>query len=145
MALSKIPIVFLFFLLTKYTLRFLRPRIGRLPGPAGGRLSSLYRIWLLSDGKGPSDYDKLHQKYGPIIQTGPNHVSISDASQIPVIYDSKNIFIKSEFYNIFRPMYRGRPMDTVFTTQDAAWNKKLKVTLVKSLTDCPSTFSDEIQ
>lgn len=36
-------------------------------------------------------------------------------------------------------------MDTVFTTQDVARNKRLKSTLVKNLTGCSSLFEDEIK
>lgn len=81
-------------LASKYILRLFWPRLRQIPGPIPGRLSSLYRIWLLSDGKGPINYAALHKRYGPLVQTGPNHISISDSSLIPVVYDAKNAFIK---------------------------------------------------
>ncbi|KAI0197963.1 cytochrome P450 [Astrocystis sublimbata] len=129
----------------KYILRLIRPRLGSLPGPLPARVSPLYRIWLLCDGKGPIHYAELHHRYGPIVQTGPNHISIADPSCIPVVYDTKNLFVKSEFYNVFRPLFRGQPMDTVFTTQDVAHNKRLKAILCKNLTTCSSLFLGEIK
>ncbi|KAF7536559.1 hypothetical protein G7054_g4414 [Neopestalotiopsis clavispora] len=133
------------YIVLKYVLRLFWPRVWGLPGPIWGRLSGLYRIWLLSDGRGPIHYAELHRKYGPVVLTGPKHVSISDFAMIPVIYDAKNAFIKSEFYNVFRPLFRGQPMDTVFTTADVAHNKRLKATLVKSLTGSPLILQPEIQ
>lgn len=124
--------------------RLLSDRTGIL-GPIVGRLSSLYRIWILLDGHGPINYFNLHKKYGPVVRTGPNHVSLSDSSLIPVIYDTKNHFLKSAFYDLFRPLYRGKPLDTVFTTQDVAQNRRLKAPLVKNMTGSPSLFKDEIQ
>lgn len=65
-----------------------------IPGPLAGRLTSYYRIWLLLWGDAPLKYAQLHLKYGPIVRTGPNHVSIATSSLIPVIYDSKHLFRK---------------------------------------------------
>lgn len=44
---------------------------------------------------------KLHEQYGPLVRVGPNHVSISDASCIPVLYGINNKFWKSDFYAAF--------------------------------------------
>jgi hypothetical protein len=68
--------------------------LSRIPGPVAGRLSSLYRIWILLDGRGPINYAALHEKYGPVVRTGPNHVSLSDSTLIPVVYDFKNLYLK---------------------------------------------------
>lgn len=68
--------------------------LGRLPGPFHGPLSSLYRVWLLSDGKGPISYVELHERYSTVVQTGPKHVSISDSAMIRTVYDVKNDYIK---------------------------------------------------
>ena len=65
-----------------------------LPGPLLGRISNLYRLWLLSNGRGPIEYWKLHQKYGQVVRIGPNQVSLSDPAMIPIIYDMKGRFFK---------------------------------------------------
>ncbi|KAI0478576.1 cytochrome P450 [Xylariaceae sp. FL0804] len=127
----------------KYLFRLVSPR--KAPGPFISPISSLYRIWLLKDGHGPIQYMRLHEKYGNVVQTGPKHISISDAAMIPIIYDARNAFLKSKFYDVFRPLYQGQPMDTVFTTQDVGRNKRLKAALVKNLTGCSMAFQSEIK
>lgn len=69
-------------------------RLRSLPGPLAGRISAYFRVWLLSTGRGPIIYWELHKKYGPVVRTGPNHVSLSDPAMIPVIYDVKGKFFK---------------------------------------------------
>jgi hypothetical protein len=65
-----------------------------IPGPLIGRMTTYYRVWLLMWGDAPLRYTKLHRKYGPVVQTGPYHVSISESRWIPVVYDSKHQFRK---------------------------------------------------
>lgn len=65
-----------------------------IPGPLIGRITTYYRVWLLMWGDAPLRYAELHRKYGPIVRTGPNHVSISESRWILVIYDSKHQFRK---------------------------------------------------
>ncbi|KAL5381788.1 hypothetical protein DPSP01_006971 [Paraphaeosphaeria sporulosa] len=49
-----------------------------------------------------------------------------------------------KFYDVFRPLYKGKPLDTVFTTSDPALNKHLKHTLLVNLLNKPQLFSKEI-
>lgn len=65
-----------------------------LPGPFLARFSIYYRFWLVSTGRGPIKYLELHEKYGSVVRTGPNHVSLSDPSMISILYDMKNTFLK---------------------------------------------------
>ena len=69
-----------------------------IPGPSIGRLTTYYRVWLLMWGDAPRRYAELHRKYGPIVQTGPYHVSISESRWIPVVYDTKHQFRKVSRY-----------------------------------------------
>ena len=81
-------------LVAAFFIKATQPDLQRLPGPFMGRRSKYYRVWLLCGGKGPLRYWRLHQKYGPVVRTGPNHVSISDPDMIPAIYDLKGRFFK---------------------------------------------------
>ncbi|CAG8961580.1 hypothetical protein HYFRA_00006114 [Hymenoscyphus fraxineus] len=128
-----------------YTIRLWRSTTTNIPGPVAAKYTSLYRIWLLLGGNGPMNYAKLHERYGPVVRTGPNHVSLSDSSVISTVYDVKNRFLKSRFYDVFRPLYKGDPLDTVFTTQDVARNKRMKIDLVKNMTGCAPLFHEEIK
>lgn len=65
-----------------------------LPGPFLARFSGFYRLSLVWDGHAPERYRELHEKYGTIVRTGPNHVSISDTAMIPIIYGIGSKFLK---------------------------------------------------
>ncbi|KAI1407130.1 cytochrome P450 [Hypoxylon sp. FL1857] len=138
-------LVILFGTLLYCTVRLLlTARHAVYPGPIQGRLSPLYRAWLLLDGNGPIHYANLHKKYGPVVQTGPNHYSISDPAVISTIYDSKNQFLKSKFYNVFRLFYRGRSLESVLTAEHPEPVKHLKNILIKNLAGCAHLFEDEV-
>jgi hypothetical protein len=63
-----------------------RPGLRDVPGPWLASISSLDRIWSCATGLQMSYHLKLHKSYGPLVRIGPNHVSFSDASLIPVVY-----------------------------------------------------------
>ena len=73
---------------------YLRPGLRQLPGPFLARFSRIYRFYLVYKGDVPDKYRALHAKYGPIVRTGPNHVSISDPAMIPTIYGVGSKFMK---------------------------------------------------
>jgi hypothetical protein len=72
----------------------LKSGLRKLPGPKSARYSRLYRLSLVAGGRAPYEYQKLHQTYGPIVQTGPNHVSVTEPSAIPQIYGIGSHFLK---------------------------------------------------
>ncbi|PVI08119.1 cytochrome P450 [Periconia macrospinosa] len=116
-----------------------------IPGPILAKISPLYRIYMFLSGQGPLKYFHLHKKYGPVVRTGPNHISLSDSSLIPIIHDSKQKYLKSASYDVFSPLYRGKPIDTVFSTRDAGRNRRLKATLMENLTGSPVLYKSRIQ
>jgi hypothetical protein len=74
-----------------------RTDLSPIPGPRWARFTGLYRVYRMWSGKAPSVYLDLHQKYGPIVRTGPNTVSIADPSTIPTIYGIGSNFLKVKF------------------------------------------------
>lgn len=91
-------------LLLSYIKAYFRRSLQSLPGPVLARFSGLYRLSLVQNGRAPERYRELHESYGPIVRTGPNHVSISDVSMIPVIYG-----IGSKFLKVISPHLCERP------------------------------------
>lgn len=77
-----------------YTRTVFRAGLRTLPGPFLARFSSLYRLSMVYKGNAPQTYRTLHRKYGPIVRTGPNHVSVSDVEMIPIIYGTGSNFKK---------------------------------------------------
>jgi len=71
-----------------------RPGLRKLPGPILARFSGLYRLSLVSAGRAPYEYRKVHELYGPIVRIGPSHVSVSDPTAIPQIYGIGTNYLK---------------------------------------------------
>ena len=77
-----------------------RRGIRRVPGPWQAKFSILYRLSLVTKGKAPEEYGKLHDKYGKIVRVGPNQVSINDPATIPQIYGISSHFGKVKIPHI---------------------------------------------
>ena len=69
---------------------------------------------------------RLHDKYGPLVRIGPNHVSFSDASLIPKVYSITSKFYKSDFYKMFDIKTGAGHTPTVFSVRDEKLHKDLK-------------------
>ncbi|ETI22722.1 hypothetical protein G647_06798 [Cladophialophora carrionii CBS 160.54] len=106
----------------------LRPGLRRLPGPVSARFFRFYRASLVFGGEAPEKYRQAHERYGPVVRVGPNHVSISDPSAIPLIYGIGlgNKFLKTNFYDTMSPFYQGKVMPSVFTERDSDVHRNLK-------------------
>jgi hypothetical protein len=63
-----------------------QPSLRTLSGHLLASFSRLYKIYLVYDGRCPEKERAMHKKYGPVVRTGPYHVSFSDPAAIPSIY-----------------------------------------------------------
>lgn len=70
-----------------------------VPGPRLARYSNLWRLRNAVSGFAPQNFQNVHKTYGKVVRIGPNHVSISDPSMIPVIYGISSKFFKVCFLN----------------------------------------------
>lgn len=77
-----------------YARNFFRKGLKNLPGPGLARLSGLYRLSMVINGDSPQNYRRLHDRYGKLVRVAPNHVSISDSSEIPRVYGIGSKFLK---------------------------------------------------
>ena len=118
-----IPAIFLFFLI--HSLSF-NPALSKLPGPTWARWTPFWRLVFVWDGKSPSKYYELHQKYGPIVRTGPRCVDISDPAAIPIIYGISSKFLKTQFYPIQSALYEGTVLYNMFSQIDPKIHKSFK-------------------
>ncbi len=71
-----------------------RSDLRSVPGPSAARISGIWRAIQISDGNAPEFYNDLHKKYGPIVRTAPNVVSISDPKAIAPIYNAGSKYMK---------------------------------------------------
>ena len=95
------------FLLSPYTLPaalllfFLVPyfssnaSIRDVPGPLAAKFSSVWLLLQARRGRRYLSVDDAHRKYGKLVRIQPDHVSIADASAIPIVYGHGNGFSKS--------------------------------------------------
>ncbi|KAK5056768.1 hypothetical protein LTR84_012300 [Exophiala bonariae] len=97
-----------------------------VPGPA---LAAYTKFWRLHDvwkGKAHLTAIAVHRKYGSVVRIGPNHVSISDPSFIPIIYNIKENYTKSAFYPIQCISWKKQPEMNLFSTRDPNYHRAEK-------------------
>ena len=87
-------VILCFLLVWQYGQKYFRKGLRSIPGPFWARLTSLYRVSIVFKGKAVENYQNLHEKYGPVVRTGPNHVSISDPEVLPLVYSRASNFRK---------------------------------------------------
>ncbi|KAJ6442534.1 Pisatin demethylase [Purpureocillium lavendulum] len=103
-----------------------RSDLRSLPGPTAARWTGFYRPWKLRDGGAHDFYRALHQKYGAIVRTAPNVVSVSDPKAITTIYAIGTKFYKTGFYSVFDMWYKDTAMPSMFSVRDPAEHQALR-------------------
>jgi hypothetical protein len=63
--------------------------LAKYPGPVALRVSRLYALYIAYGGNQHIYYDLLHQRYGDIVRTGPNHLHIRHADAIPPVLGAR--------------------------------------------------------
>jgi hypothetical protein len=121
-----------------------RKGLRRVPGPFLSSFLPVDRILTTACGYQFQDHIQYHEKYGPMVRIGPNHVSLSNAELIPVIYGISTKFYKvsipvcmhscnvadhekSNFYSMFDVKTKtGDVVPTVFSVRDENYHRTLK-------------------
>ncbi|KAI1442489.1 cytochrome P450 [Annulohypoxylon stygium] len=103
--------------------------LNKIPGPFLASLTSLWKWDVVRREKMPFVNTELHEKYGPLVRIGPNHISASSTESIQVVHRSKSGFTKSSIYGILQPVFEGTDLHNVFSTQDAEYHAALKRTM----------------
>ncbi|KIY02977.1 uncharacterized protein Z520_01442 [Fonsecaea multimorphosa CBS 102226] len=101
----------------------LRPGLRNIPGPPVAAYTKFWRLYDVYKGHAHITAIDLHKKYGPVVRIGPNHVSISDPTLIPVIYGIKENFTKTAFYPIQCISWKKRPEMNLFSTRDPEYHR----------------------
>lgn len=82
-------------------LRIFHP-LASIPGPF---TASLSRLWMTKhswDGDMNRTMIDLHDRYGPLVRTAPNEVSVADSAAIKTIYGAGSKFRKSDWYSVWQ-------------------------------------------
>lgn len=94
-----------------------------IPGPPLAAYTKFWRLYDVWKGTAHLTAIELHRKYGTLVRIAPNHVSISDPSYIPVIYNIKESFTKSAFYPIQSVSWKKKPEMNLFSTRDPNYHR----------------------
>jgi hypothetical protein len=96
--------------LTLFLVYLIRTRyfhgLNKIPGPFLASVTSLWKWDIVRREKMPFVNTQLHEKHGPLVRIGPNHISASSAESIQVVHRSKSGFTKVILYRLlflFRP------------------------------------------
>ncbi|KAF7330420.1 Cytochrome P450 [Mycena venus] len=79
-----------------YRLSPLHP-LYHVPGPRLWRVSKVFGIWIASTGHQHLYVKQAHDKYGPVIRTGPNEVSVVDVDAVASVFGSGGL-PKGQYY-----------------------------------------------
>lgn len=82
---------------------FLNP-LNRFPGPWTARISNLFFSFQLGKSDAYYKLEALHKKYGPIVRTGSNDLSINDADAVEPSYGQGSKVTKSAWYDGDAPL-----------------------------------------
>lgn len=118
-----------------------------IPGPLLASVSSYWKFNAIWCEDMPQRNTLLHEKYGPLVRIGPNHVSASSAEALQAIYRARSGFLKAipfplsiipslslttqqtSMYGILQPQFDNQILHNVFSTQDPVFHAALKRTI----------------
>ncbi|RAK98993.1 cytochrome P450 [Aspergillus ibericus CBS 121593] len=93
-------------------------RLRHIPGPWLSALTNVPRSYWVWTNRSHDIHIDLHRKYGRLVRFGPNMISVTDPQEIPHIYSFAGTFGKSDFYRALAFYVRGKPVETIFATQN---------------------------
>ncbi|KAJ3998702.1 cytochrome P450 [Lentinula boryana] len=56
--------------------------LAKVPGPMMHKVSKLWSVWICWQGRQHTEFKVMHDKYGPVVRTGPNEISVVDPSAV---------------------------------------------------------------
>jgi hypothetical protein len=90
--------------------------LAKYPGPFLASLTDIWQVYQFLTLRQPYHLTELHEKYGSIVRYGPDKLSITEESAIPLIYQTPSRTMrKTEFYDAY-----GAVHSNVFGMRDEA-------------------------
>ncbi|KAK3323140.1 cytochrome P450 family protein [Cercophora scortea] len=86
--------------------------LSKFPGPFWARLSNFYHAYIIRKSDNYLVMQKLHEKYGPIVRTGPSNLSVNDPAAIDIVLSNSSKCVKSPWYE------RSLPVVNLHTVRD---------------------------
>ncbi|KAJ5245807.1 pisatin demethylase [Penicillium chermesinum] len=104
----------------------LRTDLRVIPGPFLAKLTNLHRVLLVRSGVVHEHHIDLHRRHGPLVRLGPNNVSVGSPAAVPVLYNIRTRYPKSDFYPVMGNMANGKVVPTIFSTPDESVHEVMK-------------------
>jgi cytochrome P450 len=121
-------------------------QLRHIPGPFLAAWTNIPRVRWVQSNRAHEIHVDVHKKYGKIVRIGPNMVSVQDPREINTIYNHAGTFKKagqmwgesragvfvtdflaqSNFYHVLLFYARGKPVPTIFATQDDRLHRALR-------------------
>ncbi|KAJ5199751.1 Cytochrome P450 [Penicillium cf. griseofulvum] len=73
-------------------------RLAAIPGPFIAKFTDYWKVYHLLKGDYGETLYWWHQRYGPMIRTGPRHISVGDPNEVPRVYQIKPLLHKGNMY-----------------------------------------------
>ncbi|KAI2616509.1 cytochrome P450 [Hypoxylon sp. NC1633] len=93
--------------------------------------TNIYRFYLVRTGSYHLHIKKLHDRYGPVLRIGPNHLDLDLPELSKTLYGSDVRWRKTEFYQNQSILIKGKPIYTIFSEIDPTQHSKAKRPIAK--------------
>ncbi|EJD50437.1 cytochrome P450 [Auricularia subglabra TFB-10046 SS5] len=99
--------------------------LARYPGPVLARVSGFWAVLQAFDGKQHVVYRRLHERYGEVVRTGPNHLHLCNASAVQTVLGARNQWHKPDGYEV--PLPPGHVGSVLTLTNPVAHSARKRV------------------
>lgn len=83
---SHLPAIFVTLAIFHFTRNYLKPGVASIPGPLLAKITNLWRLIDVANGRAEVTLHNLHQKHGDYVRLGPNVVSVRNLDALKTIY-----------------------------------------------------------
>ncbi|KAJ5951957.1 Cytochrome P450 [Penicillium vulpinum] len=73
-------------------------RLAAIPGPFLAKFTDYWKVYHLLKGDYGETIYSWHQRHGPMIRTGPRHISVGDPNEVSRVYQIKPLLHKGNMY-----------------------------------------------
>ncbi|KAL8388159.1 hypothetical protein RB595_009416 [Gaeumannomyces hyphopodioides] len=108
-----------------------RSPLRRCPGPFFARWTDLWRFYHTLRGDIHLVNKRMHEKYGPVVRTGPNNLDLDLPELIKTIYTTDGRWRKTGFYPPASNVVDGRVVYNVFSLCDPVEHARQKRPIAK--------------
>jgi hypothetical protein len=97
-------------------------RLRHVPGPIWAKLTNVQRVLWVKTGRAHEIHQAMHDKYGEVVQFGPNMVSLANPAWIPTVYPIRPGFPKARIVSWWLFKKNTRSADQAVCTEQLLQN-----------------------